>query len=245
MNIIVSSWPGAGATTLTLLLAKLLKKSLLQGSYTFRYIQKNINIEDRIEKDDYVQTHWGPIYEKYIMHKVKTEDGLIVDSDITGFFVQQDNLISIFLYADEFSRSRRLVTDKRDEDLAFLKSRDEYLKNKYKELFDVDFFDLAKIKNLYKIPIDNTSASIDDELRIVFAELLNKHLISAQEKNILDSEVDSEVKNYFEKGKEFYLKYLEDNSKLQSGDEVLKEVARVLKDDIEKLPEDIKRVVLG
>ncbi len=245
MNFVISSWPGAGATTLTLLLAKMLNKKLLQGTYTFRHIQANINIEDKIQKDDYVQTHWGPVYEKYIMHKIKTEDGLIIDSDITGFFVQADNLISVFLYADEISRSKRLFTDKRNEDLSFLKSRDEYLKNKYKELFDVDFFDLEKIKKIYKVPIDNSTASINDELRIVFTYLNNNHLISQEEKNILDREVDTEVQNYIKAGKEYYLKYLKDSGNLKNGEEVLKEVASLLKNDIEKLPEDIKRVILG
>ena len=86
MNIIVSSWPGAGSSTLAMILAKELKLRLFLGTETFRLIGRKLNYEntgkERIEADQYLEKYWGPLYDKYVEYIALNNNGLIIESDI-------------------------------------------------------------------------------------------------------------------------------------------------------------------
>jgi cytidylate kinase len=59
INITISSWPGTGATTLSLILANLLKRKYLNMGNVFRYLGLKLGFSnegvDRPEFDNYIE----------------------------------------------------------------------------------------------------------------------------------------------------------------------------------------------
>lgn len=249
MNIIVSGWPGVGQSTLAIILAKTLGFTLLQGSSTFRYLGQQINFEntgeDRVKADELLEPHWGPIFEKYMQWIADNKSQIVTETDISGFFTKDNpNVYSVFLQAPQEVRISRLVKDGRQKDVDYIGKRDASLTKTYKELFDVDFFDKAKIEDSYTRVLDNSNLTIAEELEIVYSDLADLNVLNQEQYNLLTSQVKQEEEFFWKNGKQAYIDTIKQNGRYPDPATIIKEIKETFPEDIAKLPEDLKNLVL-
>ena len=167
----------------------------------------------------------------------------MIESDISGFFVHDPKVISVFLYANEEIRGKRLAVDKRTDDVAALKQRDETLKNKFKEVFKVDFYDLESIQKNYTIAIDNSYKNIASELKIVYEKMKDSGQLTSDEYNELCDNATDEENTFWTSGKQWYIDYLKERNLLPTPEEITREIRERFKDEINKFPENLKEAI--
>lgn len=248
MNIIISSWPGAGASTLCFLLSDSLNIALLRGSSVFREISKAMNFAatgiDRINSDEYLEDNFSTLYDKYIKYKVSSDSNFIVETDI----IKRDsltsaNFLAVFLTAPYNVRAKRLVFDQRDKDSDLLKERDNSLKVKYSVLYGYNWFDTDALKANYDLIVDNSELTLASELKMVYRILYQKGSLTEMELNDLNSKSETADKMFFENGKEFFINKLDKKNLIMHGDDVVKEINSVFSAEVSKLPEDIRNAI--
>ncbi len=238
MKIIVSSWPGCGATTLTILLAEIYNLKLVQGTQSFRLLLEAMNISGTGEGIIYVETliqpFFGPVYDRYMkdLFLDSTQDNIIADSDILGFFVpNSSNLYKIFLKGDKISRARHFTTDSRTEDIEILGRRDKELKNGYHKLYGIDLFSLDEINKNYNLILDNSKVLIAEEL----------HLVSKMIDPAITKERSVELEaEYWTHGKQYFLDKLKKEERVIGGLDVLKAINEKYPDEVSKFPANLK-----
>src|SRR5260221_4642236 len=241
MNVIVSGWPGVGQTTLSILLAKTLNFSLLQGSNTFRYIWAELDHEntgqDRIDAE-VLQYSWGILYEKYVSWKIMNSDKIVLESDITGFLINDPKKVySIFLKCDYAIRQERLEKDGRGDDVNVLLKRDKELGKTYFKQFGAKFLDEKEIDRCYTVVLDNSHLNFEEELfQVLDSFAKNKKFESIGKETVL---------LYLSEGKQGLLSALAENGLIFPLDDIFIEVIKYFKADFEKLPADIKKVILN
>lgn len=248
MNIIVSGWPGVGQSTLAIILAKTLNYRLLQGSSTFRYIGSLINLEntgaDRITADELLEPNWGPIFEKYMQWIATNRKMIVSETDISGFFTKSNsNVYSVFLQASQEVRRERLIKDGRPNDVAFIQKRDESLERAYKNLFNVDFLNVEKIKDNYSRAIDNAKLTIEEELIIIYSDLKKLGTISDEEFSRLTQEAKAEEEFFWRNGKQANLDILKQRGSLPLPQDIINEIKQIFPEDIKNLPEQLKEIL--
>jgi cytidylate kinase len=238
MKLIVSSWPGCGATTLTILLAEIYNLTLVRGTESFRLLLKQMNVSETGEGillvESLIQPFFGPLYDKYMqdLFKDPSKDNLIADSDILGFFVPHTQGVhKIFLISDKISRAKHFTTDSRTEDIEILGRRDQELRNGYMKLYGFDIFDKDEINKNYNLVLDNSRILIAEELSLV------TKLISPQ---ITMDEAHEYEHSYWTHGKEYFLEKLKSENRIIGGLDVLKGINEKYPDEIEKMPDNLK-----
>src|SRR5687768_13049510 len=102
MNIIINSWPGAGATTLSVILCRLLKVKYVDVSYVHEQILDKLygNHTDHslLDFETKYAKEWDVLWDEYIKWKITHADGYLIDGRITGFFVDDiKNLFEIMI----------------------------------------------------------------------------------------------------------------------------------------------------
>jgi cytidylate kinase len=247
LNIIVSSWPGAGASTLAMILAKELKLKLFLGTETFRLIGKKLDFEDtgaeRIKADLYLEKYWGPLYDKFVKHVATSDDGLVIDSDIGGFKVKNNNTFSFFLTASFKSRSDRLSADNREKDIKFLKLREKTLQKTYKHLYNIDWLDKEAIKKNYSLLIDNSKKTIQEELKDIYNFLAKQGVVPIDDINILIKFMKNTVETFWEKGKDGILRDLENKNLLVKPEEIIIKMRSIYSDEIRLFPKILHEIL--
>lgn len=248
MNIIISGWPGVGQSTLSIILAKTLNYKLLQGTSTFRYLGSLINLEntgaDRIKADEMLEPNWGPVFEKYMQWVANNESEVVSETDISGFFTKDNkNVYSVFLQAPQEIRKGRLVKDGRKNDVDYIQKRDESLSRTYKKLFNVDFLDMQMIADCYTRPIDNSRLSIEEELIIIYNDLLKVQAISEEEFNDLVKNAKAEEKFFWENGKQAFVEIIKTRNQLPTAQEIIKNIMTLFPSDIQKFPDELKNIL--
>lgn len=240
MNIIVSGWPGAGGTTLGLLLSYYLNYTFLLGSETFRFIGTKIGYQptgqDRIKADAYLEKYWGPVYDKYIDSILQNRSEYIIDSDIAGFRIGlKDNIFSVFLAPSLESRQARLKVDGRGEEAPLLSKREQELGQDYFLLTGVNWLDKESLKTKYNLILDTSNITIAKELETIFEAL---HAASNENLSTLKIEED-----FWSKGKEFYLTQLKSKNKCPSPEEIIRDIYKTFPQDIENMPPELKSII--
>lgn len=249
MNIVISGWPGCGSTTLSLLLSYSLKIKLVRGSSTFRLLGEKMSFSDtgegRISADEILEPYYGPIYDDYNANILETSDNILVETDYhIADKKKNPQIVSYFLHATMKSRKERFLTDKREEDFLNAEKRDESLRNKYKELFNIDWFDLDQITKQYDILIDNSEATIKEELDLVYTDLWKRGRIDSDRYKNLISESETMENDFWKYGKKHFLDKLEKENLLILAPEILRDINAKFSSRIQKLPVEIKKTIL-
>ncbi len=247
VNIMISGWPGVGATALSLILTNNFGYKLLRGTETFRELgrrmQKSDTGKDRVQVDEYLEIDFGPVYDKYIDYKLVNSKGFIMESDIGAFRLgKNSSYYSIFLMADKQIRMGRLSKDKRHADVEFLSAREEMLRESYRALHGIDWFDVDEIKLKYNLVVDNSQKDIEHELIFIYENLLRDGLIDNSDFDLFSSRAAEDDKNYWDKGKSWFLENFKNNGQLMDGSDVIEEIKELYPEDIEKFPAELKRV---
>lgn len=248
MNIIISGWPGAGSSTLAMILSFKLKFKLIRGSESFRYLGEKLGFsdlgKDRVEVDSMLEKHWGKIYDKFIDYSILNKSSQVIESDIGAFRVGKgDTHISIFLAPSIEERKNRLIVDGREKDVNELVNRELELQKSYMDLHGIDWLDINEVNKHYDIVITDSNIKISDELKKVYTLLKSLNHLDNDTYTRFTNESISDEKYYWEKGKSFFLELLKENNLLTTGAEVLKESKRLFPDEISDMPQQLKAVI--
>ncbi len=251
MTITVAGWPGAGATTLALLLAKTLEFKYFSTGQVFRYISEKLAYEntgiERIKADEYLEKSFGVILDKYTDTLILTKTSrVVIDSDIAALRNGlQKKLISVFLIASHDARSKRLQVDNRKEDVAELENREKANQDFYKKLYDIDWLDLALIKKTHSKVIDNTSISIATELKHIYQVCFQKGWITDVKLNSLSNNADYFEQEFWDKGKTKYIADLTNAELLITPEFCIKEIIKLYPDKVDQLPRQVKDILIN
>lgn len=247
MKITIAGWPGAGATTLALILSKTLKLKYVGGTRIFRKLGENLNFndtgKDRINADKYLEKHFGSIYDKFIGKLLLDNqfDNILVESDIAGFIYKKDyEFFSIFLTTDYQERLKRLRVDGRSADIAVLKQREEENAKFYKILHGIDWFSKNQINDSYDFVIDNSSKTIAQEMKETYLALFNNKLIDNSTFEILTIDSEKQEEEFWQNGKEFYKKFLLENNLIMTEKDIVSLIKNFFKNELNDLPQDIQ-----
>lgn len=246
--ITISGWPGAGSSTLCMVLAKTLEMKLVQGSETFRLIGKELKYantgQDRIEADILLENDFGHLYDKYIDHLIINGNNLVIESDIAAFRLgKRDDYFSIFLAPSLEHRQDRLRVDGREADVEVLTEREKTLAHLYKELHNIDWLSLDEIEAKHNLVMDTSNMSIAEELRKVYEEVLKLGYITAEQFKMLDNSALETDRFYWENGKEWFLTFLKNAKLFMSAEEVLKDINLTFSEEVANLPQVLKEII--
>lgn len=245
MKITVSGWPGAGASTLALLLAYHYNIKLYRGGEVFRYIYKQLDFQesgmDRVESHNLVEPHFGPLYDAYVDHILQRDDydNILIESDITSFRLgKRGDIVSIFLKANEEIRKQRTQVDGRPADGEYLKEVDESHRNAYLELHNVDLYDTTEIDEKHQIVMDISNMTISEELENIQQFLIKQDFIAKSATfNMLEQE-------YWDKGKDYFKKILNERNIIPTPQEILKDITFHFPEEAENLPDFLRDIVI-
>lgn len=250
MKLSVSGWPGGGSSSLSLVLCKMLNIKHVRGGETFRYIYKQASFkdsgEDRVTVHNLIEPHIGPIIDAYIDYLIQSNDynNFLIESDIAAFRVgKKQSFFSIFLLTDNSVRAKRMTIDGREDDGEVLNEVDKSHADTYMELHNISWFDLDEIREKHACVMDNSHMSIKEELDFVFEEMFRQGLLSEERKTELIKQTEQEDKDFWSKGKNWYVEYLRENNLVMDAQEFISNIKDIFPDDVEKLPEEIKQLL--
>jgi cytidylate kinase len=250
INITISSWPGTGATTLSLIMANLLKRKYLNMGNVFRYLGLKLGFSnegvDRPEFDNYIENIIGSTVDNYVDYKLLNDSNLIVEADISAFRLgKHPKIFSVFLKADLDSRIQRTISENREDAIVTLEKRDKILQQKYIDLWRVDFFDEELINRKYNVLLDNSNMSIQNEVTQIIDAFQNY----LQFKNFPDEywiEVKQNIEKYsslfLEKGKQNMIELLTKEGLESNARDIITEMTQIFPEDVNAYPENIKNL---
>lgn len=252
-KITISGWPGAGSSTLALLLSYTLKLKLYQGGEVFRFFFRKIESETglgRIQGNAEIEPIIGSLYDKYIDTLVpdKTKTNILIESDIASFRLGKvESVISIFLVASQESRKARTQVDGRAADGDQMLEIDKTHEEEYRKLHNINWFDLNEIEQKHNLVIHNDNLTIAEELDIVYEKLYKTNIIDMDKLKILKSNSKMFEEDFWTKGKSFFKEELKKQDLLMSGEEILTDMWKQFYDTMINIPEPylswIKEVV--
>lgn len=250
VNLAISGWSGAGSSTLALILARLLEKEYLYLGSLFRSLGAELGFADegadRPRADDYLETHIGKILDLYADHMLLNEQGILVESDLSAFRIgRRESVFSAFLTCSLDVRLLRVENDGRSDARNTLLLRDSGLREKYKELWGIDVFDLKTIEEKYTVVLDVTELSIAEEAHIVLDELCAFTAVDISERIQLHVKIDQLVAEYFSLGRQAWREELFSKGLIRKPDQMKSDIVNLFSDDLAKVPEDIRRLFIA
>lgn len=162
MNILISGWPGAGSSTAAKILALTLNMQYLYGGGVLKrwaelmgYNPKTNELNSWILK---YGKYWDDLWEKYLLSKADKLDNTIIDSKISGFFIDKpEKVIEIFIIASLDARMSRAAGDKRKEEI---RERDEILQKTWEKKYNINIFDQKELSAKYNYVVDTSNIGI-------------------------------------------------------------------------------------
>lgn len=163
INVIVSSWPGAGGTTMALIIADYLKLKYIYAGGVLREWARRMDYDTTSDKFHQWEAsygeNWDAIWEAYIYKKFTSTKNLLAEGKTAGFLLPDGAAFEVMVIANEAARNQRAGGDGRSETLA---SRDQLLQNRWSRSYNVDIFNLAAIQANYDLLLDNSTIGIAD-----------------------------------------------------------------------------------
>lgn len=243
MNIVVSSWPGAGGTSVSLMLTELLGCRYLNVSHVLDLLAgilyKSADDANLIKFEREFGNVWDDIWEKYISWKLGKEDKIVVDGRITGFFVEDEKRIfEIMIIADMTTRLRRFSSSP-----FYLSEQDNITRLRWLNRLHIDVFNIKQIELNYDIIIDNSTMNLGDELSVILDFMYyENHIDEEQYKKY--AHLIAPLKNEVRMNKVSNIKQnLISRKALISPQEVLKEWNENFRSDVERMPEILKLII--
>jgi cytidylate kinase len=251
INLAVSGWPGSGSTSFALILATILKRKYFYIGDIFRYLGTSLGHsvtgKSQAEFDGYIEDIIGKTVDNYVDHKLLNENNMLLESDITAFRIGRNpKIFSIFIKATYEERLRRVHVDGREDGEKYLKSRDDILQQKYKELWDVDFFSEETIAKKYNLVIDNTIMTLENELKMSILALNEYHKFSGTlDLEKFNQKIDTEVAKFWKEGKKSFKERLAKKGLYMKPEEILAEITQEFPEDVIKFPPEVQAIFLG
>lgn len=247
MNIIISGWPAAGGSTLSILLAYLLEYKYLYGGGVMKSFARQVVKDDSGPKFIEFERAFGPyfdaIWEKYAIWKIQHSNNLILDGKAGGFFVEDENVFEIMVIAENHVRQQRADGDKRALGGVTLPQRDADLMRRWQSTYGINIFDAAQIKLNYDLILDTTSLSIERELEQVLVHLEEDYRYPESDLSYAKSKIPQVVSDYRLKGKHHFLGLLQDNAQLIDEEIIFKEWKHQFPNEVNQMPDAVKNII--
>lgn len=252
-KITISGWPGAGSSTLALLLSSTLKLKLYQGGEVFRFFFRKIESETglgRIQGNAEIEPIIGSLYDKYIDSLIpnKNKSNILIESDIASFRLGKvESVISIFIVATQESRKARTQVDGRPADGDQMLEIDKSHEEEYQKLHGINWFDKNEIEQKHNLVIHNDNLTIAEELDLVYEKLFNTNMIDTDKLNTLKANSKILEGEFWTNGKDFFKQKLKQEGLILSGEDLLRDMWSQFYDIMKNIPEPylswIKEVV--
>lgn len=242
-KITISGWPGAGSSTLAMLLSHTLKLKLYQGGEVFRFFFRKTESETglgRIQGNAEIEPIIGSLYDKYIDSLIpnKNKSNILIESDIASFRLGKvESVTSIFLVASQESRKVRTQVDSRPADGDKMLEIDKSHEEEYRKLHGINWFSLEEIDEKHSLVIHNDNLTIAQELDIVYEKLMNSNLIDQTEFNNLKSNSKILEEEFWAKGKDFFKQKLKQEGLILSGEDLLRDMWSQFYDTMKSIPQ--------
>lgn len=248
MNIVVSSWPASGGSTISLALSYILKYKYYYAGGVLKYLSRNFGDGqyggDLTRFEEVVGEKWDDLWEAYREIVLSKSDKAIFDAKTAGF-LQEDksNLFSVMLTADKEARFARTQSDKRGETPAELELRDKELTDRWQRKFGINIYDKNLIESNYDLMIDTSNLTIESELM---------HILDSLSQNIdISFNQEDKVKELMEllstKGKEGMKNALSEQGLIKTSESIIhdwKEMIEI-RTHVERMPNDIRDFIMN
>jgi cytidylate kinase len=191
-NILTSSWPSAGGTTMTLMLANFLKLKYIYAGGVLKEWASRMGYDPKSnEFHDWEKEygeHWDKFWESYILWKLGDKKGFVYEGKTSGFLLPGDIAFEVMLVASEEARASRASGDGRVEEIH---ERDLILAERWERLFGIKFLSLEAIKENYEIMLDTSYLTLTQSFLEVLVALkywLVDHQLSHELFNLGEAE---------------------------------------------------------
>lgn len=251
INISVSGWSGSGATSLALILTKLLHYQYLQLGGVFRFLGEQLGHSEegfnRPQFDDYIEPIIGPTLDRYRDYKLLESEGILADSDLGTFLIgKHPKVFSIFLKSSFEERSKKVLRDNRDDAITVLKERDAVNREFYLKMHKVDVFDEELIVRKFNLVIDNSHVNLESEVRMVLEQILaTPHLKGIIDLENIYTQMEQEVRDFSVLGKDSYKNLLGESKQIMTAQQIIEEVSKTFPEDLAEFPENIANIFMG
>ncbi len=174
MKIIISGLAGTGTSTLGKKLAEHFNIEFISTGNIYRSIAKEhfpeadpavalILLEEEEQK---ISTGVDIDLDNRVVDLLKSEQQFVLDSRLAWFFAKRENIdsIKILLYCPDEIRIKRIADrEEKDFDLAYRETidRESSTSQRFKDIYDVNFFELTNPEN-FDLVIDTSISNIED-----------------------------------------------------------------------------------
>lgn len=247
MNIIVSGWPASGGSTLAMALALTVNYKYLYAGGLFKFLAEGVygsgdgknlaKFETELGKD------WDAIWEDYAAWSMHEAEGILLEGKTSGFLIDGENLFKLMIIADEETRGERAHLDDREHAAEIIKQRDQIIRQRWVELFNIDVFDKTQIENHYTAIVDTSEMSIREELEIAIDAMRRSMKFEDSDFIQLTNQSVEVAELYEDQGKLGLKQKLNAENLEKTPQQILKEWNEHFADAVEKLPAEFKQVV--
>lgn len=251
INLALSGWSGSGTTATTMILALLVEGRYFPVTQIFRTVGKEIgmmtsNGDDAgmAEAEAVLQPQIGRLVDTYVDHKLLHDQGIVLESDLSGFRIGKDpRVFSIFLKTDFDTRVKRYIKDNRGTGAEVLRARDEALKKEYMQLWEIDLFDQALIAEKFHLVLDTSELSLKQVVMVIAEELQRIQGFEQLQDTASVNEMIHELCDEIDRsGKEGLKALLDEQGLVVSVDMMMQEIAELFPEESAEFPDQIKQL---
>jgi cytidylate kinase len=247
MNIIVSGWPGAGTTTLSILLSSILDYKFLDGGSLYKYFAKQIVGADSGDNFLFFENnygkYWDMLWDKYAVWKINHTDKLLLEAKTAGFFVEDEDVYEIMVIASVQARIQRAEKDGRSQAAFTIEARDKDVRNRWWVERGIDLYSPQQIRDNYDLILDNSTMSINHELDLILKTFEEDYHFPGTDLGVERKKVDSYVSQFQNHGKEYFLADLDKRGLHVTPKQVFADWQKNFADDIKQLPLQMQGVI--
>jgi cytidylate kinase len=247
MNIIISGWPGAGTTSLALILCNLLGYKYAYGGGVFKYLAQKVAGDTSgprfIEFEQKFGEAWDHMWEPYAVWKLEHTDHMLLEGKTTGFFVDSESYYEIMVIAKVAARAARAVSDGRSDPQQTIMARDVVVRQRWINLFGVDIYDPKQIADNYDLVLDNSNMTIADEVNFILNNLEEDYRFPKTDLEQEKRKAPEVLAALREKGKDQFREQLKQKSLIITVEEIFKEWQQHFPDQVAQLPSELKTIV--
>lgn len=242
-NIIVSSWPSSGGTSMALLVANELQMPYVYGGGVLKTFSKEIfggdSGQPHIKFELEFGENWDKIWETYAEWSLQTKSGILLEGMTAGFLYNNPSSFAIMFLASLESRAQRSDKDKRLDSLETLKIRDKEVRERWIQMLGVDIYDKELIKEKYDLMLDTSGMTITESLLATQGYLQE----AGFQIDISTARAAQLEEKYWEKGKDFLKQKLAAKGLLIDAGDVFTEWKEHFPKLVAELPQPMRTVI--
>lgn len=249
-NLVVSSWPSAGGTTISLVIATLLGLKYIYAGGVLKEWARRMGYDPTSnefhEWEDKYGESWDHFWENYISKKLSSTEGFLSEGKTLGFLLPAGRANEIFIIADAETRAHRAHIDGRTEEI---KARDSLLANRWKRLFGIELLNRDSLKENYDFVLDNSKLTISQSLLTVWEHIVEWHQLPndfLQDPKSYFDQVDAQFQQEKTSGidpRKRWKDQLASKNLYISSESVFSEWIEDYQNELAKLPQEMRQAV--